>query len=1156
MMKKCAIKNLCQKGQRNNSAYSSLQSMHELTAKSENIFKLVDNGDITQIEKLMDEDLDCLSRMDEHKSTPLHHAAGAGHLDILTLIIEHANFEVLNVIDCNGNTPLHWATEKNQTQCAQTLLDRGANPNILNSATMSPLHLAVFLNHNAVVKVLVSHKSTELNLEGDLKNTPLMLACSRDNPEGLSILLEHGALLCKQNRLGRFPVHEAAFSGAEKTLEIILQKGEELGNSREKHINYHDEGLHTPLHLALLGGKIGTIKICIDNGAKIDLPEKNKSTALHFACTQGAVEAVKLMLSKYKGENDILHLQDDIEQTPLHKAATYDCSELVEYLIEQGSDLNMVDSECRTPLLWAALHGAWNTVTFLVTRGANINIKNSVECNFLHLTVLQPKGLKNLSEEIFQSREVQELLNDKDINGCTPLHYVCRRGLKDSVKKMLTLKASPYLKTTDKKSSLHFAAGYGRLDTCKLLLQNINETKLLNEGDEKGKTPLLLAAQNGHTKVVQLLLRKGALFVRDYKCWTCLHYAASGGYTQTMEVLLQANITLLDWVDEKGNTALHLAAREGHSNAVRLLLSQGAAITFNKNEASFFHEAIRNRRKDTVLAITQNERLAESVAAFLHGSPMQCPILEMIEHLPETFTGLLDRCMTESSEDRKSINFSIEYNFIYLQCPLSYTKLKKKEKLVQYAPLTALNAMIQFNQEELLNHPVCKQFLKMKWQAYGLKAHVINMALFSILLLPLTFLIVVSRPYAFDNESQSALNFTEAVTVPWRKYQQNIGDSPPPPCHWVGGGGATVLNIMAAPLCVGYFVFVCHRFRQWKYKFQPVELTCTHQESPLHKTCTILVFVMSILGLCKEVYQLLQQRGQYLLDSTNLLDCLMYVASILFVIPWMFNVLHQIQWQFGTISAYVTWVNFLLYLQRFDICGIYVVMFGEILNTLFHIMALFLFLILAFGFTFYILLYEQMAYGTPVLSVMKTLIMMLGDINYNENFLVPYNTNKMPYPLLTFAALIIFLLFIPILLMNLLIGLAVGDIAEVQRTASLKRITMQISLHTNLEKKLPYWFLNKVDQEKTTVYPNKPRGGIIGTVLQSFSGSQMSDTATEKKRDAIDHRKLELQLEKQKHRLKDISATIQKQHELLMLISEKLGIHFEAEEQDKEEFFQ
>lgn len=36
----------------------------------------------------------------------------------------------------------------------------------------------------------------------------------------------HGGKLCRQNKLGHFPIHAAAFSGAKKSMEVILKKGE------------------------------------------------------------------------------------------------------------------------------------------------------------------------------------------------------------------------------------------------------------------------------------------------------------------------------------------------------------------------------------------------------------------------------------------------------------------------------------------------------------------------------------------------------------------------------------------------------------------------------------------------------------------------------------------------------------------------------------------------------------------------------------------------------------------------------------------------------------------------------------------------------------------------------------------------------------------
>ncbi|KFZ46084.1 TRPA1 protein, partial [Corythaeola cristata] len=240
--------------------------------------------------------------------------------------------------------------------------------------------------------------------------------------------------------------------------------------------------------------------------------------------------------------------------------------------------------------------------------GANVSLKDHLGRNFLHLTVLQPGGLQHLNEKFLQMEHIKNLVVDEDNEGCTPLHYACRQGVALSVNNLLSLNVSIYSKSRDKKSPLHFAASYGRINTCQRLIRDMKDTRLLNEGDKKGMTPLHLAAQNGHEKVVQFLLKRGALFLCDYKGWTALHHAAFGGYTRTMQIILDTNVKCTDRVDEEGNTALHLAAREGHAKAVRLLLDYGAKILFNKAVASFFHEAIHNRRKDVVSAVILHKR--------------------------------------------------------------------------------------------------------------------------------------------------------------------------------------------------------------------------------------------------------------------------------------------------------------------------------------------------------------------------------------------------------------------------------------------------------------------------------------------------------------------------------------------------------------------
>ncbi|KAM4606588.1 transient receptor potential cation channel subfamily A member 1b [Polymixia lowei] len=1075
---------------RQSSCYTYVTEDEDPTLARINVFELAVQGDLGLLESLVRKNPEVLSERDESGASPLHHASGGGHVTLIQFITTFIDSEDVNSCDEQGSVPLHWAVMRNQAESCRVLLDLGADPNILNMALMSPLHLAISHGHNDLVKLLLSCTATDGDLQGDLGNTPVMLACSINNCEALSKLLKHGARLCQQNKLGHFPIHAAAFAGAKKAMEVILKTGEERGHHPEAHINYLDKSKSSPLHLAVRGGNIDVIRLCIATGAKIDQQQVDKSTALHFACTQGATETVKLMLSSYGRVEDIINLRDGACQTPLHRATIFDHTELAEYLISMGADIDIIDCKGNSPLLLATSCGAWRTVALLLSKGANVNVKDRSGCNFLHLAILQPKGLKNLPEDVLQHNSVKELLSSEDTEGCTPLHYACRLGVHDSVKNMLGLSGEVCLarKSKDKKSALHFAAQYGRINTCHRLLETITDSRLLNEGDEQGLTPLHLASGGGHTKVVQLLLRKGALFHSDYKGWTCLHHAASEGYTHTMDILLSANLKLLDKTDEDGNTALHIAAKEGHVAAVMLMLSRGVEFVLNKNDTSFLHEALHHGRKDVVNAIIDSDRCYEALILFNYGSGQRCPVMDMIEFLPASYKYLLDHCVKESDDDPNSPEYNIEYNFQWLQAPIALKKYSKTDKTLMIQPLAALNAMVQYNRIELLTHPVCQKYLRMKWLAYGSKAHVLNMCLYLLGLLPLTHLIVTLRP---------SLNTTDT-------------------------GDHEVVMV-------------------------PVALT---KQSIVSFFCMVMVLVMNVYAIVKEVVQISQQRWNYFKDVSNLSDWIAAIFTLLFVIPLFLSVEDSLHWQAGAVAVFQSWIGFLLYLQRFEHFGIYVVMFGEILKTLVRIVLLFLFLMLAFGMAFYALMLNQKEFNSVPLSVMQTFVMMVGELNYDQNFLQAYLNDKLQFTYLTYFIFVIFALLMPILLMNLMIGLAVGDIAEVQRNAALKRIAMQIELHTALEDKLPYWFVKRVDKPFIILYPNRKCSKSAINLFMSWGDEETSEVWPRLHANSHNITPLENELQKQKYRLKEMSSMLEKQHALMKLIVQKMEITSEADECD------
>jgi len=219
---------------------------------------------------------------------------------------------------------------------------------------------------------------------------------------------------------------------------------------------------------------------------------------LFAVARKGDFTTVKDLLEKYP---DMINAKAPGGWTLLH--VTYNNRELVEYLIENGANIEARSDGQWTPLHSQAYKGFRDGVELLLEHGADIEAKTSF-------------GNTPLLSSIRWDRiEVTKFLIKKGANvnpttelGRTPLIISAVEGNSEMARLFLENDADISLKDNNyKRMALHFAALYGQLDIVAAL---VKKGANVNEKDAAGKTPLDYANQYGHEEVAKLLKSSGA----------------------------------------------------------------------------------------------------------------------------------------------------------------------------------------------------------------------------------------------------------------------------------------------------------------------------------------------------------------------------------------------------------------------------------------------------------------------------------------------------------------------------------------------------------------------------------------------------------------------------------------------------------------------
>jgi len=107
--------------------------------------------------------------------------------------------------------------------------------------------------------------------------------------------------------------------------------------------------------------------------------------------------------------------------------------------------------------------------------------------------------------------------------------------------------------------------------------------------------------------------------------------------------------------------------------------------------------------------------------------------------------------------------------------------------------------------------------------------------------------------------------------------------------------------------------------------------------------------------------------------------------------------------------------------------------------------------IIGFGLSFHMLLQNQIVYQHTLDALIRTILMLTGEFNYEEHLYRPENENGRYYYQIIFLLYVLFCILITILIMNLLIANAVGEIPPLIERANIKYSIIYIKLIMNYE---------------------------------------------------------------------------------------------------------
>jgi ankyrin repeat protein len=423
--------------------------------------------------------------------TPLIAAASNGSVAAIQLLLSRG--AKINTPDAGGCTALYHAVCARHRDAVEALLTAGADPGIVCRSGANVLHAASFGGDANVVELLSALDRVDLMVNDHAGRTPVAYAAAEGNVRCTEILCSAYKLLTPREINIEKAFVLAAENGHQDVVDLIVSRyGVEAAA----------ECLPSAFVAASRIGHTGIVTTILNCG-------NISSSGFELALNEAAKHAHQAVLDlMWKHEPDEMKRQSGQKAgkwTALIWAAKAGKTSVVDFLLKMGWDPNTTSIEFFTPLIGAVESGCEDTVITLLKHGADPNRRTVA--GYRGVILAAKYGYLSIMKALLDAGADAERKTAS--GGFTPLMLAAKNGHDAIVNILLAYKASVDTRSSDGSSALALSAQHGHVLCAKALLEagadkNLDPSNTTSK--DKGRPPLILAVDNEHGDMVELLL--------------------------------------------------------------------------------------------------------------------------------------------------------------------------------------------------------------------------------------------------------------------------------------------------------------------------------------------------------------------------------------------------------------------------------------------------------------------------------------------------------------------------------------------------------------------------------------------------------------------------------------------------------------------------